>query len=265
MTIPILFLALTAKAHLDVDAPFGFRKAEEQEVFNMRAEDDGPDYMLSFVENRLRIESRVAWVQREQAEAKHSTLVKDAKFKIVLPSGKLYWKPGMGTQVEDGWLKGYNGGEFGGGLFWFAADASGYKKLSDRNTQIVINTPKGAFAVQAHTHMMFWYSDLVEVRKGSSQWETRLVTNLHVAPADIVRDGDRFIYVTDSYVSTLNTDGTQREIYRFGWGELRVESMARRPNGEIWVGTSYHLLRLTPKGADQYAAQWYASKSLKVK
>lgn len=246
------------------DAPYGFRKADESDILQLGVDDDVESgYMLSFLDNRLRIETRVEWVQREGAESKGTDASKGAKFKIDLGSAKVYWKKGDGTPVEDGWLKGFDAGEFGGGLYWFAKDASGYKRINQRNTQMVIDTPKGVFAVQSLTHFTFGYSDLVEVKKGKSGWETRVITNLHVSPSEILRAGDRFIYATNEYVSILNTDGTQREIYHASMRVLNPESMVRRPNGEIWVGSVKRILRLIPKGNDIYAAQWYLPKSLK--
>ena len=171
--------------------------------------------------------------------------------------GTLTWRPGEGVRVDDGWIYGYAAGEFGGGLFWFSSDGKSRKKLSSRNTQLVLKTPKGLFAVQGLTHLMFWYGRLVAIERKDGTWAERLITDLHASPA-VVADGDRFVIATRNFVSILETDGRQREIYRpTRLQDFRVESIVRRTNGEIWIGSSSGLLRLIPKLGGEYAAQWF--------
>lgn len=237
------------------DAPKGFAPVDERIVLRKDPNDlSAPGWMVTLEHDRLRVETRVAWVSRDRREsAARKRNPAEQTFRDGM--GTLSWRPGEGVRVEDGWLYGYDAGEFGGGLFWFSADGKRRRKVSGRNTQFVLRTPKGVFAVEGLTHLMFWYGRLVQIVRRGDTWTERLVTDLHSSPA-VLADGSRFIIANPGYVSTLETDGTQHEIYR-GFNDFRIESLVRRQDGEVWIGSSHGLLRLRPKTGGDYTAQWF--------
>lgn len=232
--------------------PPGFKPVGETTIFRRAEPDYGAEsYMVSLEGDRLRVETRVAWVARESR-------VKVPRPKVVIDLGmsRARWNPGEGVRVSDGWLQGFDMGEFGGGLYWFAPDGSSYRRVNDKNVAILGKTSKGLFAVRSLSHLKFWYADLVELVPGAHGWKTRVVTDLHESPGPILQAGDRFVYATNRFVTTLETDGTQHEIYH-PWSALRPESMVLRSNGEIWIGSTQALLRLTPKADGHYTPQWF--------
>jgi hypothetical protein len=261
-----LAIALLASV---LDTPNGFVPANTRDVFQARngRGDSTPDWMVSSLNGRVRVETRVDWVKRDIAEGK--AIIKKQqtppKFTFKMDGMTVAWKPGQGVPVSDGWLDCYDGGEFGGGLIWYARDLSHYKLVSGRNTQIIAQTHKGLFAIQSLTHMMFWYSDLVELLPGPKGWSTKLVTNLHVSPIAVVQDGDRLVYMTYDFVTTLETDGKQFEIYNGDFERLEPESMVRLPSGVIWIGGSVGVLRLAPKADGGFSTQWFLKAPLRKK
>ena len=246
--LPLLLVALQ-------DVPPGFAPTIERAIFRRDSNGPGaPDWMVTLDGKRLRVETRDTYLDRTRVAPK-----KDPNARAVKVGGATFvWVPGDGIAVHDGWIEGFDAGEFGGGLLWFSKDGRTHRLLSHHNTQLVIRTPKGIFAVQSLTHMMFWYAELVAVEKRVGLWTARKITDLHASPR-VIGDGNRFILATDEYVTTLETDGTQREIYRT-YDRLRIVSMVRRTNGEVWIGSHYGLLRLKPKEGGDYAAQWFLPK-----
>lgn len=236
-------------------APAGFKAVDERAVMNHRPDWDATSYSVSLDGDRLRVETREQWWERNRN-------ARAPRPKVVLDFGmsKVGWNPGDGVRVEDGWICGYDNGEFGGGLYWFSPDGSRHVEIDGKNVAIVGKTSKGIFAVRSLTHLMFWYADLVAVEPSPAGWKLRSITDLHRSPGPILQAGDRFIYATDEYVSTLETDGTQHELYH-PWGRISPDSMVRRANGEIWIGSTLALLRLTPKTGGKYAPQWFVPLS----
>lgn len=236
------------------DAPVGFKAVEMERALNGTTDEmSDPGYVVSLVGDKLRIENGADWskrVKREQESPDPSRI----KFKVDMAT--LTWKPGEGVEAGDGWIEGFDVGEFAGGLFWFSKDRKKRAQIDERNTRIVAKTSKGIFAVQALLHLMFWYSDLVEVKPTAAGWTTRVITSLHLGPRTVVQDSDRFLYSTSEYISTLETDGTQRELYRPDGYNLRLNSMVVRANGDVWAARSNALLRLRRKG-DATVAQWF--------
>lgn len=254
--IALAFALLATPLQAAGPIPAGFKPTSGPELTQRNDDSRTADYMVTLVGDKLRVETRVDWVKRTTKEAALHRSLHPPKVSFRDDMARIDWSPGDGVQVDGGWLWGYDVGEFGGGLYWFAPDGKSHLRLDHRNTPILAKTSKGLFAVQALTHMMFWYSELVEVTKGATGWTSRRITDLHVTPRQIIQVGDRFVYTAANYVSTLETDGSQHEIYR-SWPEPGFESMVRRTNGEIWIGAATALLRLTPKANGDYSSQWF--------
>ena len=165
--------------------------------------------------------------------------------------------------MPQGWLTALDFGEWGGWLSLVDIDQAHYKFISDRNTRLVAKTSKGLFAFQDLSHLQFSYADLVEVVPGPKSYSTRTVTTLHESPRAIWQDHDRFLFSTDTFISTLETDGSQRELDRFGCvPEFR--SMTQCANGDVWLGGGIALLRIQHKG-DGYAFDWFTTKTRAAK
>jgi hypothetical protein len=50
------------------------------------------------------------------------------------------------VRVLDGWLVGYNAGEFGGAVFWYSADGKQNRRLSDLRIHQFVETKGGVYA-----------------------------------------------------------------------------------------------------------------------
>ncbi|RYG69187.1 hypothetical protein EON77_14905 [bacterium] len=94
-------------------------------------------------------------------------------------------------------------------------------------------------------------------------WRIHEITNLHHEPYGVTQDGDRFLFAGDRFVSTLETNGRQRELYN-AEQRLGIRSLVRLANGDIWAGASAALLRLRSKSDAAYAAQWFAPLAAKT-
>lgn len=243
--MPLLALLLATQN------PVGFRPVDEREV---PRKSESRDYEVSLVGDRVRIERRTEWVARTRREARAAPRTKP-KLTLPLGSATIEWSPGVGLKVADGWLIAADAGEFGGGLFLVNAEETKIERLDSANTSSMKIMNGGIYAVQALNHLMFSYSRLVRVERNGGVWRTRLVTDLHVDPTGVATVGDHFVYTSGDFVSTLETDGTQREIYR-SFFQLRLRSLAVLPTGDIWVASAGGVLRLRPKG-EAYAAQRY--------
>lgn len=250
MTIAPLLLALAP------DVPKGFAPTEQLAVFRRNPNDiDAPNWELSVVGDRIVAETAVAHNRRQTRQ--DAMRRRDPRaVEINLGMSRPRVVPSQGLAVPEGWLHAFDRGEFGGGIYLFPRKGGKPTRVSGDNTSKIVATPKGIFAIQAFAHLVFWFARLVRVEKGPSGWKTRAVTDLHEAPHAALWDGGRFLLAMGEYVTTLSLDGTQREIYR-GLGRFRTESMVRRPNGEVWIGSSHGLLRLQPKSDGKFASQWY--------
>ena len=235
--------------------PLGFMPVLESELRERQLPER--NWRVSFDRGRLRVEDMKAYFDRVPSK-RHAKV----EPKVVLPIEALVfsgpWALDPGVRVADGSLHALDGGEWGGGIFWIAPSGRPKIQISDANTLIVARLRGGIFAVQSLAHMMFNFSRLVRVDRVRGKWTTRLVTDLHVPIREAVREGDRFVYLGyDGFVSTLEPDGRQREIYRDHTSQS-LFSLTRAPDGTLWVGARSAVLRLTPGRGGEYAEQWFA-------
>lgn len=213
------------------------------------------DYEVTLVNDLVRVEDRVTFVARERKEQSTQKPPKPGH-SIFLGHATGQWSMGVGARVEDGWIHGWDAGEFGGALYWFSRDGETYKKIDSRNTLGVTVTSKGVFAFQSLNHLMFSYSRFVKVEKSDGAWQVRQVTDLHDCPQAILFTGKRFLYVGPRYVSTMELNGTQRLVYRSP-REMRAGGIYERKNGEVWIGNSRSVLCLSPKEDGAYKHYWF--------
>lgn len=249
----MLALALVWLSPGTPEAPPGFHLVEEREIWLLR-EHAGDSYVVTLVNDQVKVETDSHYYARLDKEYKANP--QKAMHKIFLGHGSGRWSPGDGVKVPDGWIHGWDVGEFGGGLYWFSPKGEKYEKIDDRNTGFVGATSKGVFAFQGLEHMMFRYSRFVKLERGKNGWTSRLVTDLHDCPRAYLNLGDRFLYVGTQYISTMELDGTQRLVYRTP-GKFWANSMSQRKNGEIWMGSSQTILCLSPEPGGKYKPYWF--------
>lgn len=236
--------------------PQGFKLATDVDVLRSGPGDiDDVDYVVTLVKDKVRVETREEFATRERTEW-NSTPKAKPMHSISLGNATGLWNPGIGAKVADGWIHGWDAGEFGGGLYWFSTDGSRYKKIDSRNTQFIALTSKGVFAFQALNHLMFSYSRFVKVEKANGSWTENLVSDMHDCPSAVLFAEKRFLHVGPNYISTMELDGTQRSVFRWMRG-LTPGGFVRRKNGEIWMGNSRSILCLVPEEGGQYKHFWF--------
>ena len=231
--------------------PTGFRPVRDLE--SIQELGTGAEYIVSNDHGKLRVEERLAHEARMRKEGV-ATKIKP-KFVVKLDNVTVSWAGFAGTEVNDGSFVNVDEGEFGGGIIWFAKDGSKYIVVSNRQTQILGATSKGVYAVQGLDHMQFWFSKLVRLEHGATGWKTVDVSDLHDVLRPIIQDGDHFVFATSYYVSTLETDGAQHELYHYDF--TAYPSSIVKVGNSIWVGTHYHLLRLTKQKKGTYEPEWF--------
>jgi hypothetical protein len=252
MLAAALVCALSVLPH----APPGFRHASEVEIWRLGPIDHTDvDYEVTLVNDKIRVETRVEFVERTDREWKLRNQSKP-KHKIFLGHASGLWRIGDGVKVSDGWIHAWDAGEFGGGLYWFSPDGEKYRKIDGSNTLNVTKTEKGIFAFQASNHLMFGYARFIKVEPKNGSWSPKLITDMHYCPQAILFDTNRFIYAASDFVSTMELDGTQRLLYRSA-REIRAGGFCQRKNGELWLGSSRSVLCLSPKADGKYSPHWF--------
>jgi hypothetical protein len=124
---------------------------------------------------------------------------------VVLPSGLVRTKEMIGKptvqKVDDGWLVGFNAGEFGGGLWW--ADQSGQHTKELTGEHVVAFVPRGD-AVVVFTGIAHLTIDEGNIYSFTAKdpAELALIAKLGSAPSATMMEDDGTVLVCHSHRST---------------------------------------------------------------
>jgi hypothetical protein len=120
-------------------------------------------------------------------------------------AGQFLGLPSAFARVSDGWLVGFNQGEFGGALHWFSADGKRKYKISDDQVIDFFNRPDGLYAIQGLDHLGMSKGSIIQIAKSvmGARWQVSTTLNLPFAPyaISVRRDHTLFVTLSDSLVS----------------------------------------------------------------
>ena len=145
------------------------------------------------------------------------------------------------AEVDDGWLVGFNQGEFGAALYWFSRDGKRSYKVSDHQVVDFFSLPNGIHAIEGLAHMGMSEGSVIRIArpKAGAHWEAISVAKLPFAPyaVSLRRDGTMLITLSDSLVSI----GPGRKIHTLladaPWGGLYPSSSILLPDEQrLYIG-----------------------------
>jgi hypothetical protein len=183
-----------------------------------------------------------------------------------LPPGAML-QPGMAgyestLKVQDGWLLGFDAGEFGGGL-WFEGTDGSVSRLLEENVHGFVETARGVMIFAGLAHMMTDRGEVLIAR-----YPIRVDTKLEsLAPLDGAPEAftktspDEALVVTTHGVSRISSSGAHQALTRSMFSLLYPNSIVSTPEGTIYVGMRLFVVRLLPAPKPgEYTEQWLVPK-----
>jgi hypothetical protein len=169
-------------------------------------------------------------------------------------------------QVDDGWLIGFDGGEFGGGLSWFSPDGSREKGLIGENVRGLVKSSTGFFVASGLQHLGLSRGKIFHVKKGvSGNWKADLLVDFRANPHTFTQESPDSLLVVVGPQSDLAQRNGSHDFGQKTGGIFRVKasgkvepvltsgSLGYQPNsmtlsksGIIYLGAWRYVTRLTP-------------------
>ena len=145
------------------------------------------------------------------------------------------------ARVDDGWLVGFNQGEFGAALYWFNPDGQRNYKVSDHQVVDFFSLRDGLRAIEGLAHLGASKGSIIRIDRPepSARWRASTVTKLPFAPyaISVRRDGTMLITLSDSLVSVSNNQKIATLISAPPWGGLYPNSSVLSPNEQkLYIG-----------------------------
>jgi len=163
------------------------------------------------------------------------------------------------AKVDDGWIVGFDAGEFGAGLWWFSPDGRRRHKISNDHILSFVTTTPGLVAVEGLEHGTISKGKAVRLsRNGDGHWSTELLVDFGEAPQVAIQDGDGLVLVaTSKRLLRFSPASKKTDILldKTFWGGLYPNSMVITPSGTIFVGMRHGVAKIE-KDDKQYKISW---------
>ena len=145
-------------------------------------------------------------------------------------------------RVDDGWLVGFNEGEWGGALYWFSLDGKQNYKISAHQVVDFFTGSVGVYAIEGLAHMDYVRGAAIRIARAKprDRWQASIVANLPDAPCTVSvrRDGTAFITSPSSIVA-LNRDGKLTTLLQDPWWYRPTSAVLSPDEQKLYLGMWY--------------------------
>lgn len=117
--------------------------------------------------------------------------------------------------VDDGWMIGFNRGEFGAALYWFSHDGARNYRISDHHLVGFFQLPNGLHAIEGSSHLGAARGSVIRIapEPANGRWHAQTTIRLPDAPEAVAvkSDGTMLITLSDALVS-IDARGRLRKL-----------------------------------------------------
>lgn len=178
------------------------------------------------------------------------------------------------ARAGEGWLVGFDAGEFGGGLWWFS-DGHGQQGSRIRprpssptnpadiyHAENVLGLPRVGgqqLVLMGLDHLGARSGRVFRIVAAAGAWSLEPVAVLDAEPAVWLLDGSRLLFLTDS--GLWSSDGlSAHKVHPLDVGGFAPTSMVQAADGGLYVGMRYYVLRLAEEEG-RWTESWFAPAS----
>jgi hypothetical protein len=163
-------------------------------------------------------------------------------------------------RTADGWLIGFDAGEFGGGLWWFNSDGTVVRKLSPLNVHSILETPSGTFVLSGLAHLSLDNGEINQFTETEDDVTLKYVADLGGSPeASIVDPDGQIVVATMRSVLRVDYAGKVHKLYNSGEDLTYPTPVVVNSNKDIFVAMRFFILRLVHENSE-YKPQWLMLK-----
>lgn len=159
-------------------------------------------------------------------------------------------------KVPSGWLLGFDGGEFGGGLWWTNEDGNQSNRILNENVKGILATSNGVLVLVGLAHIDLDEGKVFIIPDSAKPKSIRPLASLDGAPQAFVAESPTTVLVTTTHgVSRVSSSGSVEVLAHAPLALLYPNSMVLTTDKAIYVGMRLFVVRFLP-GASDYNQQW---------
>ncbi len=124
-------------------------------------------------------------------------------------------------KVDNGYLVGFNNGEWGGNLYWYSNDGmTNYKIIRENIVQLIVRD-REIYAVVGLAHLTESNGSILRIEKNAKNWIAENYQELPCAPRAIALDDKKnFLIVTSKSLVSVDLNGSVRTLIAEGFWNI---------------------------------------------
>src|SRR5690554_761227 len=151
----------------------------------------------------------------------------------------------VNLKIENGWLVGFDKGEWGGNLFWFNEEGTKYEKIIDGNIKSIFVINGKIYITEGLAHLSMSYGQIFQIEKENNKWIVEKKVDLPTAPyATTLTNDNEFLIVTSKSLLKVNKDFEIESIIEEGIWWMYLYPNSIEINGQdIYIGMRGGILK----------------------
>jgi hypothetical protein len=143
--------------------------------------------------------------------------------------------------VDDGWLIGFNQGEFGAALYWFSKDGAKSYKISDHQLEEFFEIGGQVYAIEGLIHRSYNRGSFIRIHRSTAngRWVVSTVLEFPSAPyAGVLgKNGTLYVVLSDGIFVVESAHKLVMVMPEEVWGGLYPNSAILSPDGSnLYIG-----------------------------
>jgi hypothetical protein len=198
------FLLIVLSAHA-TEPKYPREVAQWQEISVPPASNQSARMVWSYAANYSDYEWRV-FAENGQIYAQLATAKPQAQRehpRFTIPQNG-FGRPSSLVRVDDGWLVGFNKGEWGGALWWFSPDGERSYQISSHQIVDFFSLPDGVHAIEGMYHLGISKGSVIRIARAqpNARWQAITVIELPFAPfaVSVRHDGTMLMTLANALV-----------------------------------------------------------------
>lgn len=155
-----------------------------------------------------------------------------------------YICPTNSIKVSNGWLIGFDRGEWSGGLYWYNNDGTKKYLIKDKNVKDIITLNNKIFITQGLAHLRGDFGSISEIVFKNRKWIVQKTNKLNGCPYKTIINGDELISITTKDIISINSDMKLQTLYKNNFWKILYPNSIALDNDIFYFGMRSGILRL---------------------
>lgn len=170
----------------------------------------------------------------------------------------------INLKIDDGWIIGFDRGEWSGFLYWFSENGQKHQRIINRNIVSLHLIDNEIFAFEGLLHMQDNGGSFFKVKKENSKWITEEVLKLKESPLAVSKYNEKdFLVATNtSFIQIMKSKNEYKikPIIENGFWSYGVYPYSiLTDKSDIYIGMRAGILKINQKDTEMIT--WYMDKN----